>query len=138
MSRRERREFTEDFKREAVRLTETSGRTIAQVAEDLGIGLSSLTRWKRQFRDAELLAGPHEGKDKELARLRKENELLRQERDPLKKPRPFSPRRQVDEVPACRCEQGRDVSGTDVCVTGCQREWFLRLEEPDSAPASTG
>ena len=89
MSRRERREFTEDFKREAVRLTETSGRTIAQVAEDLGIGLSSLTRWKRQFRDAELLAGPHEDKDKELARLRKENELLRQERDLLKKATAF-------------------------------------------------
>lgn len=89
MSTRERREFTEDFKREAVRLTETSGRTIAQVAEDLGIGLSSLTRWKRQFRDADLLAGPHEDKDKELARLRKENELLRQERDLLKKATAF-------------------------------------------------
>ena len=46
MSKRERRIFTEEFKREAVRLTETSGRTIMQVADDLGIGLSSLTRWK--------------------------------------------------------------------------------------------
>ena len=47
MGKRERRTFTEEFKREAVRLTEASGRTIAQVADDLGIGLSSLTRWKR-------------------------------------------------------------------------------------------
>lgn len=44
MGKRERRRFTEDFKREAVRLTETSGRTSAQVADDLGIGLSSLRR----------------------------------------------------------------------------------------------
>lgn len=41
MGKRERRIFTEEFKREAVRLTETSGRTIMQVADDLGIRLSS-------------------------------------------------------------------------------------------------
>lgn len=59
MGKRERRTFTEEFKQEAVRLTETSGRTIAQVAEDLGLGLSTLTRWKRQYREADLLAGPY-------------------------------------------------------------------------------
>jgi transposase len=85
----ERRIFTEDFKKEAVRLTETSGRTIGQVADDLGIGLSSLTRWKRQYREADLLAGPHEDAAKELARLRKENELLRQEREILKRAATF-------------------------------------------------
>ena len=50
--------------------------TVMQVADDLGIGLSSLTRWKRQYREADLLAGPHEDTAKELARLRKENELV--------------------------------------------------------------
>jgi transposase len=89
MSKREKRTFTEEFKREAVRLTETSGRTIAQVADDLGLGLSTLTRWKRRYREADLLAGPHEDTAKELARLRKENELLRQERDLLKKATAF-------------------------------------------------
>jgi len=89
MGKKERRTFTEEFKREAVRLTESSGRTIAQVADDLGIGLSSLTRWKRIYRDADLLAGPHDDVDQELARLRKENELLRQERDLLKKATAF-------------------------------------------------
>ena len=54
MGKRDRRIFTEEFKQEAVRLTETSGRTIAQVADDLGIGLSSLTRWKRMYREAVL------------------------------------------------------------------------------------
>ncbi len=89
MGKRERRTFTEEFKQEAVRLTETSGRTIAQVAEDLGLGLSTLTRWKRQYREADLLAGPHEDTAKELARLCKENELLRQEREILKRAATF-------------------------------------------------
>ena len=89
MGKRERRTFTEDFKREAVRLTEASGRTIAHVAEDLGLGLSTLTRWKRRYREADLLAGPHEDTAKELARLRKENELLRQEREILKRAATF-------------------------------------------------
>ncbi len=89
MGKRERRTFREEFKREAVRLTETSGRTIAQVANDLGLGLSTLARWRRRYRDADLLSGPHEDTSKELARLRKENELLRQERDLLKKATAF-------------------------------------------------
>jgi transposase len=59
------------------------------VADDLGIGLSTLTRWKRRYREADLLAGPHEDTAKELARLRKENELLRQEREILKRAATF-------------------------------------------------
>lgn len=89
MGQKSKRLFTAEFKREAVRLTETSGRTISQVAEDLGIGLSSLTRWKRQYRTADLLSGPHEDVQKELARLRRENEILRAERDLLKKATAF-------------------------------------------------
>lgn len=89
MGTKERRTFSEEFKREAVRLVETSGLTIKQVAEDLGVGLSTLTRWLRLYREQELLSGPHDDVDKELARLRKENELLRQERDLLKKATAF-------------------------------------------------
>ena len=89
MGKGERRTFTEEFKREAVRLTETSGRTIGQVSDDLGLGLSTLSRWRRRYLEADLLAGPHEDTTKELARLRKENELLRQERDLLKKATAF-------------------------------------------------
>lgn len=89
MGKRTRRDFTEDFKREAVRLVATSGRTIAEIANDLGIGRSTLTRWQRVYREADLLAGPHDDVGKELRRLRKENELLRQERDLLKKATAF-------------------------------------------------
>lgn len=84
-----RRDLTEAFKREAVRLVATSGRTVAQVAADLGIGKSTLTHWRRRFEEADLLAGPHPEVDKELARLRRENEILRQERDLLKKAAAF-------------------------------------------------
>ena len=72
--------FTREFKREAVRLALSSGRPRAEIAEDLGVGLSSLTRWIGQFRDEEM---PPEIKDDlqaELKRLRKENAVLRQER----------------------------------------------------------
>jgi transposase len=77
------------FRQEAVRLLATSGRTIRQVADDLGIGTSSLGAWKRKLDRAELMAGPHEDVEKELLRLRRENELLRAERDLLKKATAF-------------------------------------------------
>ncbi len=64
------RKFTEDFKREAVRLVQTSGRTIEQVADDLGIGRSTLGKWLAKHREADLLSGPHEDTAKELARSR--------------------------------------------------------------------
>lgn len=84
MAKSERRQFTDEFRCEAVRLTQTSGRTVEQFADDLGLGRSTLNRWRKTLLEAELLAGPHADPDKELARLRKENKLLRQERDLLK------------------------------------------------------
>jgi transposase len=77
------------FRQEAVRLLATSGRTIRQVADDLGVGVSSLGTWKRKLDRAELMSGPHEDVEQELKRLRRENELLRAERDLLKKATAF-------------------------------------------------
>ena len=85
MSQRVRCGVTDDFKREAVRLTQTKVRTIRQGADDLGIGPSTVTRWKRRQQDAELLTHLHADVGKELARLRRENELPRQQRDRLRK-----------------------------------------------------
>ncbi len=68
----------------------TSGRCIFLVATDLGIGKSTLDRWRRDFAEKDLLSGPYENTNLELDRLRKENELLRQERELLKKRRPSS------------------------------------------------
>lgn len=81
--------FTEAFKREAVRILATSGQTLRQVAADLGVGVSTLGKWKSRQDEAELMAGPHDDVQKELARLRRENELLRAERDLLKKATAF-------------------------------------------------
>ena len=80
---------TPEFRAEAVRLALTSGLTQQEVADDLGIGLSTLGKWITAHKNAELMAGPHDDKDKELARLRKENRILREERDILKKATTF-------------------------------------------------
>lgn len=84
-----RREFTEEFRREAIRLVETSGLTLKQVSQDLGIGLSTLTRWKQIYRSDDVPPEPDADLSKELGRLRKENDLLRAERDLLKKATAF-------------------------------------------------
>jgi len=74
-----------EFRREAVRLALTSGLTRKQLAADLGIGFSTLNKWVQQDRDKELLTGPHDDQEKEISRLRKENRILREEREILKK-----------------------------------------------------
>jgi len=66
-----------------VRLVEVSDQPIPEIAADFDVGRATLNRWIKEFRDQDLLAGPHEDAGKELARLCKENELLRQERDLL-------------------------------------------------------
>ena len=73
------------FRREAVRILATGGRTIEEVAANLGIGRSTLSKWKTKLDRVELMAGPHDDVEKELKRLRREVELLRAERDLLKK-----------------------------------------------------
>lgn len=77
--------FTADFRAEAARLVHTCGRTLRAIAEELGNGVSTLGKWVTALKEADLLSGSHEDTVKELARLRKENEILRQERDLLKK-----------------------------------------------------
>ena len=77
------RQFTKEFEEEAVRLVQTSGRTQREIAGDLGIGLSTLVRLDRRSRDRR--AGDPSATTgdvtAELKRLRRENEILRQERD---------------------------------------------------------
>jgi transposase len=86
---RKRREYSREFKLEAVRLVREGGLTVSQAARDLGIHQTLLGRWKKQFEESPVEAFPGKGhlrpQDEELARLRRENEILRQERDILKK-----------------------------------------------------
>ena len=85
---KQQRRFTKEFEDEAVRLVRTSGRTQREIAEDLGIGLSTLVRWLGRSRDrAREAPGGSSPPDvtAELKRLRRENEILRQEREILRK-----------------------------------------------------
>ena len=83
---RSRRQFTHEFKRDAVELVGTSGRPIAEIARELGIYDSTLGNWVRQDR---IDRGEQDGlSTDERARLRdleRENSKLRMERDLLKR-----------------------------------------------------
>ena len=84
-----RRQYTREFKIEAVRLLETSGKSASQIERELGIGKGNLWRWRRKFRsDGEQATSSPGGRTPEQERIReleRENEILRQERDILKK-----------------------------------------------------
>jgi transposase len=70
-----------------VRLALTSGRTRRLFTDDLGVDLSKLTRWIAGSRDSKVPpqdAAAQADLAAELKRLRRENEMLRQERDILK------------------------------------------------------
>ena len=82
-----RRRFTEEYKTEAVRLWRESGRSVRQVAQELGLTPSALDRWGKQQKKAEQLGTTRsalKAEREELQRLRRENETLRQERDFLR------------------------------------------------------
>ncbi len=83
----ERKQYSAEFKREAVRMVMDKGLSVAQAARDLGLNENLLGRWKKQLEAHGERAFPGQGQpqDEELARLRREVEVLRQERDILKK-----------------------------------------------------
>lgn len=83
----ERKQYSAEFKREAVRLIAGKGLSVAQVSRDLGLNQNMLGRWKKQMENDPERAFPGQGRtqDEELTRLRREVEVLRQERDILKK-----------------------------------------------------
>ena len=80
---RQRRKFDEDFKRRAVRLSYTSEQTIQETADSLGIHVSLLNRWRRQYTPAgektQLTAEQEENQRLRLriAELERENDLLK-------------------------------------------------------------
>ena len=79
-----RRQFTDAFKSEAVRLTRESGRPVTQVARDLGISDNVLYRRRNEQRQVESHGRTRQAvrtEQEELTRLKRENEMLRKERD---------------------------------------------------------
>lgn len=86
---RERRKYDSEFKRAAVELARTSGKTMAELEVELGISQGLLKQWVRAAKREGAEAFPGNGRlkasDEELRRLQRENAILRQERDILKK-----------------------------------------------------
>jgi transposase len=94
MEGRQRRSFTEEYKRQSAELVVSSGRSITSVGKELGLRDSVLRRWVEKLRQepASVSRRPitqatpmPADQAAEIALLRQENERLRMERDILKK-----------------------------------------------------
>jgi len=85
----ERKQYSDEFKLEAIRLQESSGKTVATVERELGLSHGLLRQWKKRFRvnddSNSLELSEVEQLKAELGRVKRELEIVQQERDILKK-----------------------------------------------------
>ncbi|MCR4398264.1 MAG: transposase [Firmicutes bacterium] len=107
---RTRPPYPPEFREGALRMVRENGKTMVEVARDLGVSAESVRKWVRQY---EIDAGQREGltsaEREELQRLRRETRVLREEREILKKVR-------------------HAVFGTTKDENGLQRNAFLAAE----------
>jgi transposase len=84
-----RKNYSQEFKQEAVRLITDKGYSIAEASRNLGIDYSVLRRWKKQLMDDPQNAFPGKGRlkpaDEELRQIKRELDRVKEERDILKK-----------------------------------------------------
>ena len=80
---------TEEFRQDAVGIALTSGLTRKQVADDLGVGMSTLNKWIMAYRDTDVVSKEDLDLAEENERLRREIRLLKEEREILKKATQF-------------------------------------------------
>jgi transposase len=85
---KQRKMYTREFKLEAIRLVETSGRPITQVERELGLSQDTIAHWRREVHRNGSEDFPGHGhllpSEERLRQLERENAILRQERDILK------------------------------------------------------
>ena len=72
---------TDEFRKEAVRIALTSGLSRRQVADDLGVGFSTLNKWVSAHRGTDVVSAEDHELARENARLRREVRILKEERD---------------------------------------------------------
>ena len=84
-----KRRFSNEFKREAVQLARDSGKTVTQIARELGLGTSLLAKWVREAKAAETKSGKKPDADEELKAARKEIARLKMEVEILGKAAAF-------------------------------------------------
>ena len=80
---------TEEFRQDAVRIALTSGLARKQVADDLGVGMSTLNKWIMAYRDTDVVSKEDLDLAQENERLLREIRLLKEEREILKKATQF-------------------------------------------------
>lgn len=89
MSTKTRRKFDKEFKLNAVKLYESSGRSIRHLGEEIGVPESTYSKWVRSCKADGPEAFPGKGRlrpsDAEFSSLRRELAIAREERDILKK-----------------------------------------------------
>ncbi len=89
MSKKKRKTYNREFKKEAVALITDKGYSVAEASRNLGVEYSVLRRWKMQLADDPQNAFPGKGRqkadDQEVRNLQKELERVKEERDILKK-----------------------------------------------------
>ncbi len=79
--------YAKEFRAEAVRLVRESGKALAQIAQDLGLSEPSLRPWRKQTEldNGKRSDGLTTEEHAEVRRLRRENRILREEREILRK-----------------------------------------------------
>lgn len=91
MKRKPYKTYTKEFKQEAIRMMEESGRPAAEIAMELGIRRNQLYKWKEQLQSQteQAFSGsrgrPKKENQSELTTLRRENERLKEELEIIKK-----------------------------------------------------
>ena len=85
----ERKHYSEEFKRDALRLLETSGQGVAEIERELGITHGLLRKWRQRYQvdshGETLTLSDIEQLKADVRRLQRENAVLREEREILKK-----------------------------------------------------
>ena len=128
--------YTDEFRRDAVRIATTSGLTRPQVSSDLGVGLSTLNKWVQKHQHDDLMSGPHEDVEKENTRLRKEVRLLREEREVLKR-LPSSLQAKIDEICFHRRLERRMACRVSLPCHACHIARVPCMARPPNEPATT-